>query len=57
MGDDFLDLFADIEEVNEVLRQCEAEFLEVKFDPKGMACPVSGCNVITFPTKSKFTRH
>uniref|UniRef100_K1RA86 Uncharacterized protein n=1 Tax=Magallana gigas TaxID=29159 RepID=K1RA86_MAGGI len=57
MGDDFLDLFADIEEVNEVLRQCETEFLEVKFYPRGMGCPVSGCNGIMFPTKTKFTRH
>lgn len=50
-------MFADIEEVNEVLLQCERDFFEVKFYPRGMACPVSGCNGIMFPTKTKFTRH
>lgn len=57
MGNDFLNLFADIEQVNEVLHHCETEFLQVKFDPGGMACPVSGSNGIMVYTKNTFIRH
>lgn len=48
---------ADIEQVNEVLHHSETEFLQVKFDPRGMACPVSGSNGIMVYTKNKFIRH
>lgn len=53
MKDDTLDIFADLDEVNE----CETNFIEVKFDPKAMKCPVLGCNGIMFPCKTKFNRH
>lgn len=55
--EDFLDLFADLNEVNAVLGQCQTEYIEVLYDPSGMECPIIGCKGTKFPSKSKFTRH
>lgn len=43
MKDDTIDFFADVYEVNEILKQCNTKFIEFKFDPKAMKCPVLGC--------------
>lgn len=57
MKDDTIDFFADVYEVNEILKQCNTKFIEVKFDPQAMKCPVLGCKGIMFPCKTKFNRH
>ena len=55
--EDTLDLFADIDEVNAILQQCETDSIEILCDTKAMVCPISGCRGITFPSKTKFSRH
>ena len=54
--EDTVDLFADVNEMNSILENCEADSIEVLYQTN-MVFPVLGCIGITFPSKAKFTRH